>query len=412
MNAANSPANTEHEGARWVRAALQVNPFDYEGQSAPSTTFPNEAAYNAAILDRCQDLGIEIIGITDHWRVDPAGGLIADADARGITALPGFEANSAEGYHLQFLLEAGTDLGRVNAAIGACGVSPGSPNGTTGKSFADILAELAPFDALVIPAHANVPNAGMLTGRRGSPLEKAIRHPALHALATSLREPAAKDQQDIVANRKPVNRPHPLAIIYSDDICHPDKLAEIGSSSWFKVSKPCLSSLMHAVRTPETRVALANPESQAPPRCPCAAGAPTSLGCRAGSRAGVSRRRRARSRVCNPADLPSGRVLTWSSRSSGFAAVVSVIECPVYARGLGQDPCRQDNDGPPIRGDPTGIRYRGTENGAVIGRVPTSFPPSNRRGRAFREPPERGPPPQHVITANSQNAVLERCCTR
>ena len=31
--AANSAANTEHEGARWVRAALRVNPFDYEGQS-------------------------------------------------------------------------------------------------------------------------------------------------------------------------------------------------------------------------------------------------------------------------------------------------------------------------------------------------------------------------------------------
>jgi hypothetical protein len=121
-----------HDGARWVCAALQVNPYDYSGQCAPSTAFTDETAYNTAILHRCQQLGIEIIGITDHWRVDSAAGLIADAQARGLTALPGFEANSAEGYHLLVLMESGTDLGRVNAAIGACGASPGSPNGTTG----------------------------------------------------------------------------------------------------------------------------------------------------------------------------------------------------------------------------------------------------------------------------------------
>ncbi|MGV0787667.1 TrlF family AAA-like ATPase [Mycolicibacterium sp. XJ2] len=258
-----TPAATLNEqvSARWVRAALQINPYSYIGQSAPSTSFADEAAYNTAILDRCELLGIEIIGITDHWRVDSAAGLIAAAEARGMTALPGFEANTAEGYHLLVLLESGTELGKVNAAIGACGASPGSANGTTGKPFAEILAELEPFKALVIPAHVNVANAGMLTGRRGSPLENAIRNPALHALAISPNEPEAQDQRDILANRKPFDRAHKLAMVYSDDVCHPDKLAELGSSCWFKVSRPRLSSLLHAVRTPQTRIRHSDPSS-------------------------------------------------------------------------------------------------------------------------------------------------------
>lgn len=84
-------------GARWIRAALQVNPFTYEGRNSPKTFFSDEAAYNSALLDTCQEMGISMIAVTDHWCVDSAAGLIAAAEDRGIVALPGFEANSSEG---------------------------------------------------------------------------------------------------------------------------------------------------------------------------------------------------------------------------------------------------------------------------------------------------------------------------
>jgi hypothetical protein len=41
-------------GARWIRAALQVNPYAYEGRNAPKNNFNNEEAYNTALLDECQ----------------------------------------------------------------------------------------------------------------------------------------------------------------------------------------------------------------------------------------------------------------------------------------------------------------------------------------------------------------------
>ena len=146
----------EATGARWVRAALQVNPYSYEGKNAPSATYAKEADYNRFMLDACIAQGIEMIAITDHWKVDSALQLIADAEERDIVALPGFEANSAEGIHILVIFDAGTDAAKINAATGACGVDPGCKNGSTGIPFTDMVEKMTAQGALVIPAHANI----------------------------------------------------------------------------------------------------------------------------------------------------------------------------------------------------------------------------------------------------------------
>lgn len=251
----------ERVGAHWIRAALQVNPYAYKGRNAPSSTFNSEDEYNAALLDQCVGLGIELIAITDHWCVDSAIGLIGAAKERGIVALPGFEANSSEGVHILVIFEAETESSVVNAAIGACGddVHPGSANGTTGKSFKDILENMTNRGALVIPAHVNVPNSGMLTGRSGTPLVTMVKDSNLHAIAVAPSMPDGTDQQQIVQGLRPYDRKHPLAVIHADDIMHPDQLKSDGATTWFKVSSSRVESLRLAVRTPETRVALSDP---------------------------------------------------------------------------------------------------------------------------------------------------------
>lgn len=106
------------DGAHWIRAALQVNPYAYEGRHAPKNFFGNEEAYNTALLDECQAQGISLIAVTDHWCVDSARGLVDAATDRGIVALPGFEANSSEGIHVLVIFEAATEFSAINAAIG------------------------------------------------------------------------------------------------------------------------------------------------------------------------------------------------------------------------------------------------------------------------------------------------------
>lgn len=259
--AADDEAVPAFTGARWLRAALQVNPFGYKGAGAPSRSFADEAAYNQALLDKCEAEAIELIAVTDHWCVDSAAGLIAAAKDRPVTVLPGFEANTSEGIHLLVLFEAGTESSEIIAAIGACGVRPGCANGTTGSSYAEILRAMTDRGALVIPAHVNVGNSGLLMGRPGTPLQAMIKHRDLHAIATSPGTDPAKDQADILQGRKPYDRQYPLAEIYANDVTHPDVLATEGATSWFKVSTPSLAAIKHAVRIPVTRVSLQAPNS-------------------------------------------------------------------------------------------------------------------------------------------------------
>jgi DNA repair ATPase RecN len=200
---------------------------------------------------------IELIAVTDHWSIDSAESLLRAASDAGIIALPGFEANTREGVHLLVLFEQGTPSGSINAAIGVCGGSPGG-SGAGNESYDKILASMAQRGALVIPAHVNVPS-GLLGKTSGQPLQKAIASEHLHVIAISPDAPESADQAAIIAGTAPFDRKHPLAVIFSDDICHPDALAKPSGTSWFKVSEPRLEALKVAVRTPSTRVATTNP---------------------------------------------------------------------------------------------------------------------------------------------------------
>jgi DNA repair ATPase RecN len=260
-----SPSGGAHAnaGARWVRTALQVNPYGYVGRSAPATKFRSEDVYNTAIIEKCLELGIEMIATTDHASADSSVSLIRRAEESGIVALPGFEVNSSEGVHLLVVFEAGAEPSRVNAAIGGCGVVPGSSSGETGKSFADIVAEMSKLGALVIPAHANVPSGGMLSGRQGKPLVAMVQDVNLLAIALCPSEAAAGEQENILKNRRPYKREHPIVEIHADDVCSPTDLEKNGATTWFKMSQPGLQGLQHAIRIPETRVALTPPTVEA-----------------------------------------------------------------------------------------------------------------------------------------------------
>ncbi|MFH1134659.1 MAG: hypothetical protein V1816_01090 [Pseudomonadota bacterium] len=80
-------------GARFYRCALQVNPFEYLGRHNKPTAFSNEADYNAAIIDACRGIGVEAIGITDHYRVRSAQSLLEAAQ--------GADSKASEGRYLK-----------------------------------------------------------------------------------------------------------------------------------------------------------------------------------------------------------------------------------------------------------------------------------------------------------------------
>lgn len=251
-------------GARWIRTALQVNPFGYSGANAPSNSFSDEESYNTALVAKCLELNIEMIAVTDHWRVDSAQGLIAACDAAGIFALPGFEGYSESGgAHVLVIFSAGTPAADINAAIGACGenVRPGCDARTPGRSFSEIAGAMTKRGALVIAPHVNTPS-GLLSSLTGQALSIQWRCEDFQTAALSPGQAVSQLQKDILANREAeFRREHAVAVLHADDICHPDRLAEVGATTWVKMSTPSLGGLRVAVRTPDTRIRTGDPGS-------------------------------------------------------------------------------------------------------------------------------------------------------
>ena len=120
-------------GARFYRCALQVNPFDYLHRQNKPTSFRSEADYNAALLKKCKELDIEVIAITDHYRVQSAVKLWEAAKAAGIHVLPGFEAVTKDGVHLLCLFDVDYEVSKLERVLGDCGIHEDSSGSPVGK---------------------------------------------------------------------------------------------------------------------------------------------------------------------------------------------------------------------------------------------------------------------------------------
>ena len=77
-------ARSDCRGARFIRCALQVNPFAYLQRHSKQTAFSDEASYNKALIAACKENGIEAIGVTDHFRIRSGEGLLNAAADAGI----------------------------------------------------------------------------------------------------------------------------------------------------------------------------------------------------------------------------------------------------------------------------------------------------------------------------------------
>lgn len=62
-------ALSKPSGARFYRCALQVNPFQYLERHGKTSIFADEESYNESLIQACLDQGIEVIAVTDHYRV-------------------------------------------------------------------------------------------------------------------------------------------------------------------------------------------------------------------------------------------------------------------------------------------------------------------------------------------------------
>jgi hypothetical protein len=244
-------------GARFYRCALQVNPFAYLIRHCIQTSFRAEAEYNEAIVAACQAAGIEVIGVTDHYRVDESKGLVQAARAAGLFAFSGFEAVAKDGVHFLCLFDPDKD-DSLERFIGECGVHDTQAASPTGSlDSIELLAQAKSWGAMCVAAHVAA-EGGLLKKLNGQPRVNAWKSPDL--LACALAGPIAdvpESLRSILENKDAQHkRNRPVAVINASDVNSPEDLEKDGASCFIKMSNVSIEALRQAFLDPESRIRL------------------------------------------------------------------------------------------------------------------------------------------------------------
>lgn len=252
-------------GARFYRCALQVNPFAYLARHNKQTPFRTEGDYNAAIVAACQDAGIEVIGVTDHYRIHESLGLVKAARAAGLFAFGGFEAVSKDGVHFICLFDPDKDS-VLERFIGECGIhDTTAPSPTGSLDSVELLGCARKWGAICVAAHV-AGEGGLLKKLSGQTRINVWRSPEL--LACALAGPvdqAPEGIRPILENKGgDYHRARPVAVINASDVCGPEDLKKNGASCYIKMSSVSVEALRQAFLDPQSRIRLhSDPQPEA-----------------------------------------------------------------------------------------------------------------------------------------------------
>ncbi len=247
-------------GARFYRTSLQVNPFGYLKRHSKETTYTDEASYNAAMVEACKDQGIEVIAVTDHYRINSAVGLIQAAEEAGIIVFRGFEAVSKDGVHMLCLFDPGKDIDAINRIIGDCGIHDDSDPSPLGKyDVCELLEECQKWGCTCIAAHV-AGKGGLLKTLSGQTGIQAWTSDRL--VACSLPGPvtdAPENLRPIIQNKNgDYRREREIAVLNAQDVDDPEAFKRPGAWCYMKMSEVSVEGLRQAFLDPLSRIRLAS----------------------------------------------------------------------------------------------------------------------------------------------------------
>jgi len=247
-------------GARFYKCALQVNPYEYVVRHNHPTTYTSETDYNRALVAVLRKHQIEVIAVTDHYRIESARSLLQAAREAGIVALPGFEAETKEGIHVLCLFDEGRDLEDLERAIGDCGIHDRAAKSPPGDyDLHELLAKAPGWSAACVAAHVGS-EKGLLTTLSGQARVRAWTSRSLRACSIpGAIDDQPQDVRQILLNKEPeYRREAPVAILNAQDVSRPEDLERHGSWCWIKMAEVSVEGLRQAFLDPESRVRLAS----------------------------------------------------------------------------------------------------------------------------------------------------------
>ncbi len=253
------------DGARFYRCALHVNPFAYLETHRRATTFTTEDEYNAAIINTCHEVGIEVIAVIDHYRVKHSANLVRAARNANLHAFSGFEAVTKDGVHFMCLFDSDKDES-LERFIGECGVLDTDQKSPIGdKDATELLESAKNWGAVCIAAHV-ASEGGLLRKLSGQSRVNAWAHPNL--LACALPGPVSEAPDGIrpILQNKDVQhkRDRSPAILNASDVNDPEDLEKGSTSCFIKMSNVSVEALRQAFLDPDSRIRLQSDPSSEP----------------------------------------------------------------------------------------------------------------------------------------------------
>ena len=244
-------------GARFYRCALQVNPFAYLARHKKQTSFKSETEYNKAIVETCLEIGIEVIAVTDHYRVKHSASLVRAARDAGLWAFSGFEAVTKDGVHFLCLFDPDKD-DVLERFIGECGIHDTEhPSPTGSLDSGELLESSRKWGAVCIAAHV-ASEGGLLKKLSGQ--SRVNVWTSSNLLACALPGPVS-DAPDgirpILENKDAQHkRVRILAVLNASDVNDPEDLKKDGASCFIKMSNVSVEAFRQAFLDPESRIRL------------------------------------------------------------------------------------------------------------------------------------------------------------
>ena len=239
--------------ARFYRCALQVNPYCYSVYRGDAAQ--EEDSYNAAILQKCKENNIQVVGLANHGDVDSSESLRSLLAENGIIVFPGFEIMSAEKIHMVCLFPENKTLSELNRYLGALGLRNRiTGNETSTCTFEEIAQKVVDFGGFFYAAHITSDNGVLKIGK----MQHIWKSPLLIAAQIpDSRENVAPNFANIINNTDPQYKRERLpAYINASDVEKPDDLDRFQSSTLIKMSEPTFDCFVMAFRDPELRIRL------------------------------------------------------------------------------------------------------------------------------------------------------------
>jgi len=264
--------NATYTYARFWKCALQVNPAGYSGTYQGQAHGLDEAAYNQAIVEKCRDLEIKVVGIADHGNVDAIDALRTALEAAGIVVFPGFEIASTEKVHMVCLFPEGTTKDQLNRHLGSVGALGFSNNERPSNKPCLEIARIVQDElgGFWYAAHVTNSNGLLRLDRDGGGLThvwKDHRRVRAGQIPGPVSDLPANYRQIVENKDANWQRETPIAILNAKDIAKPDDLTEQRATCWIKMTRPCFESFRMAFFDPESRIRL---NSDAPEQKPAA----------------------------------------------------------------------------------------------------------------------------------------------